>query len=92
MDLRLLTYTLAPFIHLTSISYYIIRLCTKFGKNTMQKKGGAGMLKKILIRSLYSFLCMLMPSGAYAYNWVAEVKVTSIEVTYMPLSLPFYVD
>lgn len=45
-----------------------------------------------MIKNTLAVICLFVPSYASAYNWVAEVKVTSIEVTYMPKLIPFYVD
>lgn len=37
-------------------------------------------------------LGFIYPADAWAYTWISEVKVTAIEVTYVPTSVPFYVD
>lgn len=48
--------------------------------------------KKLSGKFLTGIVCVSLSSSVSAYNWVAEVKVTSIEVTYLPGSIPFYVD
>lgn len=37
-------------------------------------------------------LLLFLPSTAQAYDWAVVAKVTAIEGTYMPVSLPFKVD
>ena len=37
-------------------------------------------------------LLLFLPSTAQAYDWTVVAKVTAIEGTYMPVSLPFKVD
>lgn len=46
----------------------------------------------LLKSTVFVLLPVLLPSSASAYAWVSEVKITAIEVTYLPGSIPFYVD
>ena len=41
---------------------------------------------------LFILACISIPSPSYAYDWLTNAKVTLIEATYAPNSIPFQVD
>jgi hypothetical protein len=54
--------------------------------------GGGRLFRLSKAQNFLVLACLMIPSHAWAYDWVGEAKVTAVEVTYMPQSIPFYVD